>query len=97
MESGEQNKEILLTAKIEKPNRKKIPFLSWRKLHQWKAMDVFLYYSSLTFIFPSIKGFSFSWCAETCTWFAMDAGPELQFSAKSIFAGEIPCSPFVLS
>lgn len=51
-------------------------FLPGKDSDNEKSQTFFFYYSRPNFLFPSIKEFSFP-----CTWLAMIADPESQFSA----------------
>ena len=46
-----------------------------------KSHELFVHWSLPSFLFPSIKGSSFTCFAGTCTWLTMISAPWLQFSA----------------
>ena len=69
---------------IVEPNKKKKVSSSFLKRTQpMKSHRLFVYYSPLNYLSPSMKVFSFPSFAGICMWFTIVADPKLQFSADS--------------
>ena len=75
----DQNGELLHPVTIAEPNRKKKDFFP-DKNSAYGGHGLFVYQSPPNLLFASIKAFSFSYLAGTCTWLTMVADPKLKFS-----------------
>ena len=73
-----KREKLSYPVRLAEPNRKKKD--AWQEVSQSKARSSFNYYRLPNFLFPSVKVL-FPCHARTCTWLAMVADPEWQFSA----------------